>query len=161
MKTAKVTSVRYGDLFNSQHGPLHSWWVSFDNGDNASVNTKEQKEPWAVGDEAHYTIKETKQGKRGPWYTIKKEKAPDQQQAYSGGASKNPDVVKSQIYHGFICAAITSGAKDTVSMVAIAQQAWNAHQQLINTKAVDPAVESIRSGPKMDFVPAEDDNSPF
>lgn len=73
MKTGKVRSVTAGKPFQGQRGMLYGWWVTIDNGDRISVNTQsEDRKPWEVGDEAHYDIVKTHEGKNGPWHSAKK-----------------------------------------------------------------------------------------
>jgi len=130
MKTAKVTQIRDGNDYNSQNGLLHGWWVTMDNGDVCAVNTKPSQDggrraPWGVGETAMYTIQDTKQGAKGPWHKVKKEKPQD---AQSGGfkSSWSPEKEVKIEVQGLVQAAIAGGAstqEQIEAMVALGMKA--------------------------------------
>lgn len=59
---SEVVKVTYKKSFSTKNGEMHSWHVTMDNGDMGETSTKTDKAPWAVGDEAEYTIEEGQYG---------------------------------------------------------------------------------------------------
>ena len=80
MKNAKVTSCVYSREWEGPSGKIYYHNITLDNGDEGSVGTKE-KMPSKIctGAEIWYTIESKGQFKGKTQYSIKLEKAPDQQ----------------------------------------------------------------------------------
>lgn len=96
MKTSTVVKVSYVKEWQNKNGPMYSWHVTMDNGDSGEANTKTpDKGPWAVGEEANYSI-DAKEYNGNTYYKITKI-TPFQQGkpgAASGGAKWTPDPEK-------------------------------------------------------------------
>lgn len=115
MKTSIVKEVRKGKPYEGAHGTLYGWWVTMDNGDSISVNTKSaDRSPWRVGDEALYELGQEHEGKYGPWYNAKKISPEKPANGYSkpssngaGGWSKEKET--SVMIQGLLKSIIESG----------------------------------------------------
>lgn len=71
-KKSTVVKVAYKKEWSTKDGQtMHSWHVTMDNGDAGSINTREKKEPWAIGEEAEYTV-ETREYNGDTYTNIKK-----------------------------------------------------------------------------------------
>lgn len=72
MKTSAVVKVSFVKEWQSKNGPMYSWHVTMDNGDSGEANTKTpDKGPWAVGEEANYSI-DAKEYNGNTYYKITK-----------------------------------------------------------------------------------------
>lgn len=80
MKKGKITKCQYSREWNGPSGTIYYHNIALDNGDAGSVGTKEKMPPKiAEGAEVWYTIEQKGQFKGVAQYSIKLEKAPDQQ----------------------------------------------------------------------------------
>ena len=59
-----VVKVSFKKEFDTKNGTMYSWHVTMDNGDMGETSTKSDKAPWAVGNEAEYTLEETQYGNK-------------------------------------------------------------------------------------------------
>lgn len=92
IKNAVVTSVQGNGTWDSQHGTLYKWEVSFENGDVGEYLSKATPQTkFVIGQPAYYSY-ETRQTSAGTFYKVRPAQDPNAQPSFSGGNKEKANI---------------------------------------------------------------------
>lgn len=154
MKNAKVTSCVFSREWEGPSGKIYYHNITLDNGDEGSVGTKE-KMPSKIctGAEIYYSIESKGQFKGKTQYSIKLEKAPDQQYRPSTnqvGTNQAPSQQENIARSVALKAAIDAIGAGEKAEVYVNMALYFEHYLLTGKQANQDAVDNALNDRKMD-----------
>lgn len=162
MKKGKVTKCQFTREWDGPSGTIYYHTIVIDNGDHGSVGTKEKMPAkLSEGSEIWYSIEQKGNFKGQPQYSIKLEKAPDQQyqpKQYAMSNQSNSNQQESIARSVALKAAIDAVGAGEQPAAYINVALYFEHYLLTGKQANEDAVNSSITDKKMD---ASSDDLPF
>jgi hypothetical protein len=161
MKTAKITSCVYSREWEGPSGKIYYHNITLDNGDEGSVGTKEKMpSKISTGAEIYYSIESKGQFKGKTQYSIKLEKAPDQQyrpSTHQVGTNQAPSQQENIARSVALKAAIDAIGAGEKAEVYVNMALYFEHYLLTGKQANQDAVDNALNDRKMDASIDEND----
>jgi hypothetical protein len=162
MKKGKVTKCQFTREWDGPSGTIYYHTIVIDNGDHGSVGTKEKMPAkLSEGSEIWYSIEQKGNFKGQPQYSIKLEKAPDQQyqpKQYAMSNQSNSNQQESIARSVALKAAIDAVGAGEQPAAYINVALYFEHYLLTGKQANEDALNSSITDKKMD---ASSDDLPF
>jgi hypothetical protein len=162
MKKGKVTKCQFTREWDGPSGTIYYHTIVIDNGDHGSVGTKEKMPAkLSEGSEIWYSIEQKGNFKGQPQYSIKLEKAPDQQyqpKQYAMSNQSNSNQQESIARSVALKAAIDAVGAGEQPAAYVNVALYFEHYLLTGKQANEDAVNSSITDKKMD---ASTDDLPF
>jgi len=162
MKKGKVTKCQFTREWDGPSGTIYYHNIVIDNGDHGSVGTKEKMPAkLSEGSEIWYSIEQKGNFKGQPQYSIKLEKAPDQQyqpKQYAMSNQSNSNQQESIARSVALKAAIDAVGAGEQPAAYVNVALYFEHYLLTGKQANEDAVNSSITDKKMD---ASTDDLPF
>ena len=162
MKKGKVTKCQFTREWDGPSGTIYYHNIVIDNGDHGSVGTKEKMPAkLSEGSEIWYSIEQKGNFKGQPQYSIKLEKAPDQQyqpKQYAMSNQSNSNQQESIARSVALKAAIDAVGAGEQPAAYVNVALYFEHYLLTGKQANEDAVNSSITDKKMD---ASSDDLPF